>query len=728
MKFHRLNPKKHKLFIRWIETYLLLVAILAAVTIPIYLQSYQEVQNSVISDTRLSIEHGLSQLQNELNTYYAILESLKSNGEYKWVIDLSGVPSLKDYVHIAALQKYYRDMLLSSFIQENTFIMFAQNNIILSKFSAFNDMRDFYGSIWDFDGFTYDEMRQVFFSKKYYGEFLPGMRFRELETKQNCDIVFAFTVSGGQENGGAMLFSVYETNKIMSLLGLDQIAESGQVRLRNSRGEEILTVNRIEGMEEGAPDVSITASNSCMTVEVIIPDDFYTEKLSSTRNMLTAYMILFLTLGIGLSLIFAYRNGKPLKNLIKLLSVDGEEYQTENEYEFIRDYIDRLSRRNALTQAQMLDNMLVKLLFVGLSAKEQEKFKKLVNGHFVSASLVLMKSDVLNWEKPFDARLEREPMLFYKAILIDPFTEVVFFDGASMDKEWMNSIIFDLSREYNFRLKGAMSTPYPILSKTVEVFGRLRELIKYAEYCMLLSYDTNSTHKTNIDYVKGYFANSKLLREYLRSGNEVEANKLVYKQWYQLSVNLGTNDDIANLFYYQTGILSEIAIDIGLKIPLPIFENENDILTNALNVAQYIERLCEYVNSRTESGDQTDVEILKYINNHYCEPSFYLITLSEKFNLSTRTVTRIVKQITGRTFSEYLKIMRLSHAARLLKETKMSVQDIAAQSGFESTNSLLKSFKKEYNVSPTEFRRNSNNFTAKDASVTKKLSRPSGER
>ena len=82
------------------------------------------------------------------------------------------------------------------------------------------------------------------------------------------------------------------------------------------------------------------------------------------------------------------------------------------------------------------------------------------------------------------------------------------------------------------------------------------------------------------------------------------------------------------------------------------------------------------------------------------------MTLSEKFNMSSRAVTGIIKQITGNTFSDYLKKLRLSRVARLLIETDRPIQSIATQSGFESANSLLKSFKKEYGVSPTEFRKN----------------------
>lgn len=710
MKFHGLNLRKHKLFIRWIETYLLLVVILAAVTVPIYLQTYNSVKKSVISDTQTSVEHGVKLLQNELDTYYAILNSLKSNRDYKWLMDLSGTPQSEDYLHMASLQKYYRDMLLSSFIQDNTFIMFAQNDIVFSKYAAFNDMREFYGSIWEFDGLGYEEMRQIFFSKKYYGEFLSGVRFRELETKQESDIIFAFTVSGGEQSeSGTVLFSVYDTEKILSLLGLNQIAESGRIRLLNSQGEEILKVDHL-GIGSGKEaDMVYTSPNSCITVEVSISDSFYGESLASVRAMLWFYGILFFVLGLGLSLFFAYRNGLPLKNLVNLLSAGGD-YPVENEYEYIREYIARLSHSYALTETQMLDNMLIKLLFTDLGAKEQDEFKRLSEGRFLSVSLVLIKSDTVNWGNCIENALEEMEGIYYKSILLDTYTKVIFFDEGSMDAKTMNSIIFDLNRENEFHLKGVMSAPYSLLSDTAETFNSLRELIKYADPCMFLTLDNFNSHRKNIDFAREYYAERKPFYEYLLSGNAFEANKIVYQQWYQLSTSPGTSNDIANLFYYQTGILSQLVIDIGFDEPPPVFSNESDVLTNAMSVTQYVSRLCEYIESRNAEPNRRSAEILEYINTHYQDPSFYLTSLSEEFALSVNTITQSVKKITGMTFSIYLNKLRLEHVAKLLRETELPVQDIAPQSGFASTNSLLKSFKKEYGVSPTVYRKNNQTF------------------
>lgn len=705
MKIRDIKPKKHRLFIQWIATYILLVIILAGTTVPIYLQSYASVKNSVISDTEASVEYGVELLQKEISTYYAILDSLKSQREYKLLMDLSEPSDNSHYIYMAELQKYFRDMLLSSVIQENTFLMFSKNDIVFSKYSVFNDMEDFYGKIWNIEGLSYADMRQRFFGESHHGGFLPFMQFRDIEKDHVYDLVFAFTVSGSRRNeNAAVLFSVYDTEKILSLLGLDRIAKSGRIRMINGRGEENICLDNLKNSDKKA-DLTYSAPNADFVLEITIADSFYAERLSSTRRMLVLYFVLFIVLGLGLSLAFAYRNERPMKKLIKSLSAD-EAYPDENEYEYIQNYIMGLSSSQEQFRENMLDNMLLKLLFTGLEKTEKEELHRIWGGVFDYGSLVLIKSTVINWDERLEFLLETATETNYKSFLLDPYTKVIFFGGNSMNETQMKSIIFDLNIEDYSCLKCVMSKPYNIFSDTVEVFKRLRGLIRYVDECMFLSIDAVKSDDLEVNFVKKNYEESKPLREYLLSGNAFEANKIVYSQWYRLSQNPRASHDITNQFYYQTGILSQLMIDTGFEEPPPECDDEKDLLANATDITQYINRFCEYINGRKEDTNHRDVEIMSYIKEHYSDSSFYLTSLSDKFGLSTKTVTQIVKKMTGMTFSVYLNRLRLGDVERLLRETDNPIQEITVQCGFESMNSLLKSFKKEYGVSPTVYRKN----------------------
>lgn len=67
---------------------------------------------------------------------------------------------------------------------------------------------------------------------------------------------------------------------------------------------------------------------------------------------------------------------------------------------------------------------------------------------------------------------------------------------------------------------------------------------------------------------------------------------------------------------------------------------------------------------------------------------------------------RIFKKYTGVSMSEYLLICRLKYASTLLLLTNKTVTEIALNIGFSSIAYFNKSFKKFYNLTPSEFRRN----------------------
>ncbi len=66
----------------------------------------------------------------------------------------------------------------------------------------------------------------------------------------------------------------------------------------------------------------------------------------------------------------------------------------------------------------------------------------------------------------------------------------------------------------------------------------------------------------------------------------------------------------------------------------------------------------------------------------------------------------LFKQYTGTNFVNYLKGVRMKEAMRLLKETDMKVIDISQQVAYENEKHFMKTFKAEFGVSPSEYRKN----------------------
>ncbi|SPP31120.1 Right origin-binding protein [Arsenophonus endosymbiont of Aleurodicus floccissimus] len=81
-------------------------------------------------------------------------------------------------------------------------------------------------------------------------------------------------------------------------------------------------------------------------------------------------------------------------------------------------------------------------------------------------------------------------------------------------------------------------------------------------------------------------------------------------------------------------------------------------------------------------------------------------TIANKSGYSKWHLQWIFKQLKGCTLGEYARKRRLLEAARLLREDKFSILDIALQYGFSSQATFTRIFKKHFNTTPAKFRQN----------------------
>ncbi|QGQ93841.1 AraC family transcriptional regulator [Paenibacillus psychroresistens] len=96
-------------------------------------------------------------------------------------------------------------------------------------------------------------------------------------------------------------------------------------------------------------------------------------------------------------------------------------------------------------------------------------------------------------------------------------------------------------------------------------------------------------------------------------------------------------------------------------------------------------------------------KIIRYLNDHFAE-ALNLPDLAARFSISPYYLSRTFKSTTGFTYSEYLNLIRLKAAQRLLRETELNITEIALQTGFENFSHFGKSFKKMALVSPRAYR------------------------
>ncbi|MCH3965839.1 MAG: helix-turn-helix domain-containing protein [Clostridium sp.] len=98
------------------------------------------------------------------------------------------------------------------------------------------------------------------------------------------------------------------------------------------------------------------------------------------------------------------------------------------------------------------------------------------------------------------------------------------------------------------------------------------------------------------------------------------------------------------------------------------------------------------------------VEIMKYIGNDYKNAN--LKDLAEHFNYSTDYMGKLVKKVTGKTFKELQKNIKIERAKYLLKNSNTSISDIVSKVGYSNLSYFYKQFKEDTGITPDEYRKN----------------------
>lgn len=80
--------------------------------------------------------------------------------------------------------------------------------------------------------------------------------------------------------------------------------------------------------------------------------------------------------------------------------------------------------------------------------------------------------------------------------------------------------------------------------------------------------------------------------------------------------------------------------------------------------------------------------------------------IADALFISKSHLSRLFKDFTGETFSVYLRNTRLNHACRLLRETDMTVEQIANSCGVRDINSFYKNFQTNFGTTPNQYRSN----------------------
>lgn len=96
-------------------------------------------------------------------------------------------------------------------------------------------------------------------------------------------------------------------------------------------------------------------------------------------------------------------------------------------------------------------------------------------------------------------------------------------------------------------------------------------------------------------------------------------------------------------------------------------------------------------------------KVLLYLKENY-QKKITLEEVTAEMNMTTISFSRFMKKRSGKTFTEFLNDIRLSHASRMLMDTQQPVAEISYHCGYNNLSYFNRTFKRKHNLTPKEFR------------------------
>jgi AraC-like DNA-binding protein len=122
-------------------------------------------------------------------------------------------------------------------------------------------------------------------------------------------------------------------------------------------------------------------------------------------------------------------------------------------------------------------------------------------------------------------------------------------------------------------------------------------------------------------------------------------------------------------------------------------------LRNDMPFVAYRELTLESFKDKEKAG------ILQFIGTHFADPELNMATVAARTGADREKINEILKMELGMTFTGYVNKLRLTEAARLLKDKDaMPIADIAFSVGYLNVPYFNKLFKDEYDCTPGAFR------------------------
>jgi AraC-type DNA-binding domain-containing proteins len=219
------------------------------------------------------------------------------------------------------------------------------------------------------------------------------------------------------------------------------------------------------------------------------------------------------------------------------------------------------------------------------------------------------------------------------------------------------------------------------------------------------------------------FLNQNATQEIYPAGEkDIAVNFIIQPQFFnQALLMIGNEDNMIRDFILgclkgEDDMVSYLHFKVNHVLPIQnLVENliwtlqnnqQNKRSINQMTMGLLFLQLMNHTDKVTVGKNHFEQELMltvfRFIEEHYKEGN--LSDLAAELHYDLYWLSRMIKKITQKTYTELVQTKRLSQAAYLLSNTKLTVADIGLSVGYDNLSYFHRIFKEKYQLSPKQYR------------------------
>ena len=490
---------------------------------------------------------------------------------------------------------------------------------------------------------------------------------------------------------------------------------------------------------------------NCTYVSLISSDTFW-EKLNGMRTISMISIILSMLVSIVLSWMLARRSYSPIDSIVHTIRNKSDfqyDFQKKNELDFIKEVIvntftenDMLSSKIKDSSNNLFEDFLLHAMQGTLSNNkyfEQELEQLKYHFRSDSFSILLVNIDSVNEAVvgPADNNDGQHILSFIvENILLELCSE--YHQGFIINllpKVYAVVLNYSLNVPPEGSHRDALEIGHTFQSfirqhfdivTTISVSGMAegiydlnnayRQAVSAMEYRYLtgkgsvISYSDITLKK--FTYNNSFNSkNTQILIHYVKENIQQDITGIINEIISNSMIDHNSSLSVIECFKYDLiNTVNKIIFEIG-AVEL---EKKNNYISSLIHADTFQEfqeilktTLIQLKKYREESKEQFTIcdKAEELIHKAYMDINLNNSIIADKLNISPSYLSKLFKNQKNISLLDYLYQVRLSYAKKFLRETNLTVEEIAAKTGFISNSALTKAFKKYEGITPGSYRR-----------------------